>query len=87
MSYITQAPPQSTEAPPRAQGLVITSFVLAAVALFFVPVLFGPLALIFGIAGVVKEQRNAKVAVAVSIAATILGMIMGAVVAAAMSGL
>ena len=71
---------------PEAKGLVVTSFVLSAVALFFIPILFGPLALIFGISGVVKEQPNAKVAVAVSIAATLLGMIMGAVVWAALSG-
>ncbi len=65
--------------------LSIISFVLAAVAVLFIPILFGALALIAAVIGLVRKERLAKVAVVVAVVATILGIVLGNIVLNAMS--
>ena len=64
--------------------LPIVSFVLSAVALFFVPILFGGAAIVCAAIALSRRQRLAKPALIVAIAATVLGMVLGAVVLAGM---
>ncbi|GAA2722816.1 hypothetical protein [Cellulomonas aerilata] len=62
--------------------LPILSFVFSAVALFFLPIVFGVVAIVLAAVALSKRQRLAKAALIVAIAATVLGMVLGAVVMA-----
>jgi hypothetical protein len=60
--------------------LSIISFVLSAVAIFIVPILFGGAAIVLAAVAMARKQRYGRVALAVAIAATILGIVLGAIV-------
>lgn len=65
--------------------LSIITFVLSAVAVLFLPIVFGLAAIVTGIIAVVRKERLGKVALVVAVAATVLGFVLGAVVFAAMA--
>lgn len=60
--------------------MTIVGFVLAAIAVFFLPIVLGPAAAIFGGVGYGKGDRLGMWALVAGIAATILGMALGAIV-------
>lgn len=62
--------------------LPIVSFVLSAVAVFFLPIVFGVAAIVLAAIALARHQRLAKVALVVAILATVIGMVLGAVVVA-----
>lgn len=65
----------------RNQGrpFTIAGFVMAAVAVFFVPIVLGPLGAIFGGVGYARGDRKLGLwAVAAGIVATILGLVLAA---------
>jgi hypothetical protein len=62
--------------------LPIISFVLSAVALFFLPIVFGIAAIVLAAIALSRRERLAKVALAVAILATVIGMALGFLVAA-----
>ena len=63
--------------------LSIVAFVLAAIAVFFIPIVFGGAAIIAAVIALVRKERLAKIALIVAIAATVLGMVLGAIVLSA----
>ncbi|MDD9206973.1 hypothetical protein PU560_10915 [Georgenia sp. 10Sc9-8] len=63
--------------------LSIIAFVLSAIALFFIPLVFGGAAIIAAIIALVRKERLAKIALIVAIAATVLGMVLGAIILSA----
>jgi hypothetical protein len=78
---VTHAPGAVTTAR-STPVLPIVSFVLSAVGLFFLPIVFGVAAIVLAVIALVKHQRLAKPALIVAIAATVLGMVLGALVMA-----
>jgi hypothetical protein len=68
--------------PTRAAApvLSIVAFVLSAIALIFVPILFGGAAIVCASIGVAHRERPAKAALAVAITATIVGIALGVIV-------
>lgn len=83
MSAYGQSPTPTSA--PVAQGsrtpvLPIVSFVLSAIAVFFVPILFGGAAIVLAAISMSRRERLSKPALIVSIVATILGVVLGALV-------
>ncbi|MFP5309658.1 MAG: hypothetical protein ACLGIR_08775 [Actinomycetes bacterium] len=63
------------EASPRgATALTVAAFVLAALALFQLPILLGPLGMLCGLVAHVKGARRGFAAAVVAGAATVVGM-------------
>lgn len=60
----------------------ILAIVFGAVSLLFLPIVFGPVAIILGVIGLVKKEKLAPVGLTVGILGTLLGMFIGAVVTA-----
>lgn len=77
--------PLTNAATKQSNTLSIVSFVLSAVAVFFLPIVFGVAAIICGGVAVSRKERLGKIALGVSIAATLLGFALGALVFAAAS--
>ena len=80
---MTSVPPDSpaprAAAQPGARALTIASFVLAALALFFLPVVLGPIALVLGILGYVRGDRPlAMYAIIASVVGLLGGVLLGA---------
>lgn len=76
----------TTPAPTSTDSRWTTSaFVMAAISVLFLPIVFGPLGIIFAIVGMVKDQPRAVPALIASIAAPLMGMIFGAVLFGAMA--
>ena len=89
MSAYGQGPvaPTTSGVPARTGAtpvLPIVSFVLSAIAIFFVPIVFGGAAIVLAAIALSKHQRLAKAALIVAIVATVLGMVLGAIVFAGM---
>ncbi|GMA30354.1 hypothetical protein [Litorihabitans aurantiacus] len=63
---------------------VWTAFPLAAIALLFLPPVFGGVAIVFSALALRRKEKLAQVALIVSIAATVVGLILGAIVNTAM---
>ncbi len=86
MSGYGQGPSVPTPAAsPRAGStpvLPIVSFVLSAVAVFFLPIVFGIAAIVLAAIALSRRERLAKVALVVAILATVIGMVLGALVVA-----
>jgi hypothetical protein len=89
MSEYGQGPSVPTAAAPEASRrasatpvLPIISFVLSAVALFFLPIVFGIAAIVLAAISLSRRERLAKVALAVAILATVIGMALGFLLAA-----
>lgn len=62
----------------NSQALSTVSFILAAISLLFLPILFGPAAIGFAIAAKSKKESRGDLALGLSIGAMVLGMILGA---------
>ena len=87
MSGYGQGPsvPTAPGAAPRASStpvLPIISFVLSAIALFFLPIVFGIAAIVLAAVALSRRERLAKVALVVAILATTIGMLLGFLVVA-----
>lgn len=65
---------------PEGRTLSIVAFVLAAVAVFVIPIVLGPIAAILGGVAMSKGDPLGKWALTAGIAATIVGMALGAAV-------
>ena len=63
--------------------LSIVSFVLSAIGLFFIPIIFGGAAIITAGVGIARKERLSKIALIVAIVATIAGIALGALVLSA----
>jgi hypothetical protein len=60
-----------------ARAYVIVSFVFAAIAIVFFPILFGPAAIILAVIGHRKGDHIGRVAIVVSVVCTALGLFLG----------
>lgn len=65
--------------------LSIITFVLSAIAILFLPIVFGLAGIVTGIVAVVRKERLGKIALIVAIVATIIGFALGALVVSQMS--
>lgn len=80
---MTQAefPPHDTTSAPvtgrQSNVLSIVSFVLSAIAVFILPIVFGVAAIICGGVAVGRKERLGVIALVVSVVATILGFVLG----------
>ena len=63
-----------------ARGFIVGSFICAAVALLFLPVVFGPIGAVLGFVGYSKGDKTGLWAGIASIVATFLGMVIAAMV-------
>ncbi len=73
----------SSVTPTRNQGrpFTIAGFVMAAVAVFLVPIILGPLGAIFGAVGYARGDRKLGLwAVVAGVVGTILGLLLAAAV-------
>ena len=64
----------------RGHGFTIASVVCSVVALVFLPIILGPLGIIFGFVGHSRGERYGKWAGLFGIVATIVGMVLGYIV-------
>lgn len=69
------APPVATQA---GRGFSIAAFICGGLALLFLPILLGPLGIIFGFVAHSKGDKIGRVAAVMSIATTALGMAISA---------
>ncbi|ASO18443.1 membrane protein DedA with SNARE-associated domain [Actinoalloteichus hoggarensis] len=84
MTQAASSPRSQAGTVTSARVCTIISFVLAAVATLFFPIVFGPAAIILAVVGYAMGDRSlAKWAIPAAIAATILGFVLGAMVFAA----
>lgn len=60
-----------------AQGFSITAFVLAAIAVFFIPIVFGLAAIVFAAAARRRGERYAQLAMRLAAAGLLLGIFFG----------
>lgn len=65
--------------------LSIITFVLSAIAILFLPIVFGIAGIVTGIVAVVRKERLGKIALIVAIVATVIGFALGALVMSQMS--
>ncbi|WP_282947797.1 hypothetical protein [Cellulomonas endometrii] len=65
--------------------LSIITFVLSAIAVLFLPIVFGLAGIVTGIFAVVRKERLGKIALIVAVVATIVGFALGALVMSQMS--
>jgi len=73
----TPAVPTATTGTPV---LSIITFVLSAIAVLFLPIVFGLAGIVTGIFAVVRKERLGKIALIVAVVATIVGFALGALV-------
>lgn len=96
----SQDPPQGDDQPTRegqwsqpppytqrqsAQVLSIIGFVCAAVAVLFIPILFGPAGIVLGIVAHTRGEPLGKWAAVAAGVCTVVGMILGALASRALS--
>ena len=72
--------PLASTATNQSNVLSIVSFVLSALAVVILPIVFGVAAIICGGVAVSRKERLGKIALVVSVVATILGFALGALV-------
>jgi uncharacterized membrane protein len=80
--------PNTPAVPTAATGtpvLSIITFVLSAIAVLFLPIVFGLAGIVTGIFAVVRKERLGKIALIVAVVATIVGFALGALVMSQMS--
>jgi ABC-type Na+ efflux pump permease subunit len=79
------AGPAGTAATPTRSGntLSIVAMVLGGIAVFFVPILFGPAAIVCAVVAKTRKERLSTVALVVAVAGMLLGFALGALVFAA----
>lgn len=83
MTQATQAP--QVQASSSGRVLSILGFVFGAIAVIFLPILFGPVGIVCAAVATAKGDRLGKPALVVAIVGMIVGFILGAVVFAASS--
>ena len=71
----------------KHDGLIITSYILSAIALLFFPICFGPFAFILAIIANSKGDNRGVTAMIVAGVATVVGMVLGILVVSSMGGL
>jgi hypothetical protein len=76
----------TTTATSNGRTFTIVGFVLAAVGLFILPIVLGPVGAVLGFVGLRKGDPLGKWAIVAGIAATIIGMAIGAAIMAAITG-
>ncbi len=81
-----QSGPSTRPAKPEGRTLTIVGFVLADLALLFIPIILGPAGAICGGVAMSKGDPLGKWALVVGIAGTILGMLIGVAVIEAVRG-
>jgi hypothetical protein len=69
----------------KQDGLIISSYILSAIALLFFPICFGPIAFILAIIANSKGDSRGGIAMIIAGVATLAGMIFGMLVFASMS--
>ncbi|GAB6902014.1 hypothetical protein [Kineosporia succinea] len=69
--------PLATTSTKQSNVLSIVSFVLSALAVFLLPIIFGVAAIICGGVAVSRKERLGVTALTVSVVATILGFALG----------
>ncbi|WP_221655242.1 hypothetical protein [Actinotalea ferrariae] len=74
--------PQAPSGPPT---LSIIAFVLSAIAILFVPILFGGGAIACAAVAMRRNEKPAKIALIVAIACTVVGLVLGFIVGAQMA--
>lgn len=67
-------------ASPASSTYSIIAFVFSGFALFLLPILFGPIAIVLAAIAKNKNERLAVTALTVSIVCTVLGFLLGAIV-------
>jgi hypothetical protein len=78
-----QPEPGAYPPPPEAkggQGFTIASVVCSVIALVFLPIVLGPLGIIFGFVGHSRGERHGKWAGLFGIVATVVGLVLSYVV-------
>ena len=78
MSYQPGTTPTTPGTRSGAPVLSIVSFVLSAIALVFIPILFGGAAIACAAVAMNRKERLGKIALVVAIIATIAGIAIGA---------
>ena len=76
-SEIPMPPPVAPVASADRNTLSIIAFVMAGIALLFVPPLFGIAGIVLSSIGISKGERLAKLALGLSVAGLILGLVIG----------
>jgi hypothetical protein len=75
------APPQHRPAP-APSGFSTAAFVMAAISVLVLPIVFGPMGIVFAILALAKGQPRAGAALAAAVIAPLMGMLIGAVIGA-----
>jgi len=74
------APENATPGRPRGRGWSIAGIVSGVLAIVLVPILLGPLGVVFGLVGLVRGDRGfGLAAIIVSVLGLVIGLIVGAV--------
>ena len=74
------APDNATPGRPRGRGWSIAGIVSGVLAIVVVPILLGPLGVVFGIVGFVRGDRRLGIAaIIVSVLGFVIGLIVGLV--------
>lgn len=74
------APGPGTTTANDGRVFTILAFVFGVVAILFIPIVFGPLAIVMAVIGMRKGDPLAKTALAVAIVGMILGFVLGAAI-------
>lgn len=82
---LTAMPPVAVPAS-TSMLFTILALVSGAVAIFFFPVIFGPLGMIFAAIGIKKNQKYARVALFVALGCMVIGMALGLMAALILQG-
>jgi hypothetical protein len=64
----------------------ILAIVLGGLALFVLPIVFGPAAIILGVIGITKKEKLAPIGLTVGILGMVVGMFIGALITMAVLG-
>jgi hypothetical protein len=70
----------ATAQPGKAPALSIIAFVLGAIGILFVPLLFGGAGIVCAAIGLSRKEKPAKVALIFTVIAPVAGLILGAIV-------
>ena len=62
----------------------IIAIVLGALSFLFLPIVFGPIAIVLAIIAKNKKEKLSTIALVIGIVGTVIGMIIGAIVGASM---
>ena len=80
------APENATPGRPRGRGWSIAGIISGVLAVFIVPILLGPLGVVFGIVGLVRGDRGLGIAaIIVSILGFVIGLLVGVVLLSLMN--